>query len=213
MKAIICALAALAVQANASVLFSDLGTGGSVYSTAPGSIIQGSGLGAWITQARPFTVSGAGNFLLTQFDLGIVNDSPSAATFTASIWTDTSSLPGTELGSWSLSTSTTFGNCCGLVTQSGITGITLTGGLQYWMVVGPQSGADHSKNEWADNTQGLNSARLGSLDGGGSWIVDGAGTAAAFDVLGATPPSPTPEPSTLLLLGAAFLPMLAAKRR
>ena len=42
----------------ASVLFNDLGTGGSVYGTTGGSIVQNTSSTIW--QARPFVVSGTG---------------------------------------------------------------------------------------------------------------------------------------------------------
>ena len=206
-------LVTLAAQAGAAtLLFSDLGTGGSVYDGSTGSQVSGSGSGAWITQARSFTVSGSGDFLLTQFDLGVFNYAPAPATFSASVWTSSADRPSVELGSWDLSTTEPFGSCCALVTQSGITGITLTGGVQYWMVLGPQGPTDSSRNAWADNTQGVNGQRLGSLDGGATWIDDGTGTDLAFDVLG-DPVNSAPEPSSMLLLGAALTGMFTVRRR
>lgn len=74
MKFLVCAFLAAAVPSMAdTVLFSDLGTGGSVYTAGPGSVMQGQS-GDNIAQARPFTVAGSGSFSLTQFDLGVVKD-------------------------------------------------------------------------------------------------------------------------------------------
>jgi hypothetical protein len=197
-KSLLFTLGFCAVAANASILFSDLGTGGSVYDSSGSSIVEGASPN--ITQARPFTVAGAGLFDLTRFDLGMNLAPTFPATFTASIWTDSSGQPGTELGSWDMVTTTPYLTCCTLTTQSGITGVTLTGGRQYWMVLGPRSPNDGSKVYWAFNTLGQNSAILGSLDGGATWIHDSRNANAAFDVQGIA----TPEPGSLLLLGAGL---------
>ena len=213
MRLYVLSLLACSIQANATtILFSDLGTGGSVYDSNNGSTVKGSGSGGnSITQARPFTVSGIGDFLLSQLDLGLVTQT-GVPTFTISVWTNNAGVPGTELGSWNVTTSTHLGSCCGLVSQTGITGVTLTGGDQYWMVVGPQSLSDNSFNQWQWNTKGAVADQLGSLNGGATWINDGNGTNLAFDVLGN---SAAPEPGSLLLLGSGLLGIvgLAVRRK
>jgi hypothetical protein len=206
MKLLLLALAPV-IFANAGTLFTDLGTGGSVYDPSNGSTVKGSGSGgSSITQARPFTVAGTGDDLVSQIDLGFVTQT-GTPTFTASIWTDNSGLPGVELGTWNLSTSVTLGHCCGLSSQTGITGVTVTGGTEYFMVVGPRSLTDNSFNQWQWNTTGAVADQLGSLDGGATWINDGQGANLAFDVLGT---SAAPEPHSLLLLGAGLAGMLTA---
>jgi hypothetical protein len=198
-----------ATLANAGTLFSDLGTGGSVYTTGPGAIVQGAS-GDNIAQARPFTVAGSGLFDVTQFDLGVVEDEGFLNTFTASIWTDTSNRPGTELGSWNLSAIGPNGSCCLLATQTGIAGVTLTGGTEYFMVLAPVNENDGSKIEWENNSLGQNSAFLGALNGG-AWINDSTGTEAAFDVLGDA--AADPEPASILLLATGLAGLLAMLRR
>ncbi|HLK64377.1 MAG TPA: PEP-CTERM sorting domain-containing protein [Bryobacteraceae bacterium] len=199
---------------NAAILYSDLGTGGSVYATQPGSIIQGSGRGGNnISQARPFTVAGTGLFDVTQFDLGVVLDLGNG-TFDAAIWTSVAGAPGAPLpsASWTVTTTEPSGSCCTLVTQSGITGVTLAGGTTYFMVLTPQSLTDSNKEEWAPNTQGATSTVYGSINGGASWVFDGTNSAAAFDVIG-TASSAAPEPAGFLLLSAGLAGLFAVRRR
>jgi hypothetical protein len=199
------ALFAVCVQGHAStVLFSDLGTGGSVYSTDPGSIVQGSAYGNSIEQARGFTVSGTGNFLVSEIDLGVWQSDLGTEQFFASIWTDSGGQPGTELGSWDL-TAAANGSCCTLTTQSGITGVTLDGGSAYYMVLGPQTLTASAKIYWQPDTTGETTTILASLNGGATWLSDGTEANAAFDVLGDQASAATPEPRSLLLLVTGLL--------
>jgi len=212
-KCLLLALLAVLPASAGVVLFTDLGTGGSVYDPNNGSTVKGSGSGGnSITQARPFTVAGIGDFVVTQLDFGFVYQT-GVHTFTASLWTTSSGLPGAELGSWDLATSEQLGHCCGLSTQTGITGVTLTGGTQYFMVVGPQSLTDNSFNQWQWNTQGVTALQFGSLNGGATWINDSSGPQLAFDVLGDTVSAAVPEPGSLWLLGTGVAAMLAIRRK
>jgi len=85
-----------------------------------------------------------------QIDLAVSNDEDTLDTFYASIWTENAGIPGTEVSGayWSLSTSAIFGTCCALVSITGITGVNLTGGQEYFMILGPLSLSDSSFNVW-----------------------------------------------------------------
>jgi hypothetical protein len=80
------------------------------------------------------------------------------------------------------------------------------------MVLGPQSAPDASTKAWADNPVGLFTELRGSMDGSATWLDWGTGRNAAFDVFGTAAPSSVPEPSSLLLLGAAVLPLFVSRR-
>jgi hypothetical protein len=216
--AIVSALCTCSLPA-ATVLFSDLGTGSNVYNTAElpppngigwaidGSTAPGAGGLSEIT-ADLFTVLGTGSLPVTQIDLAVSNSNSSLSTFYASIWTDNSGIPGAEMPGayWSWSTTNT-GTCCSLVSVTGITGVDLTGGSQYFMVLGPLGLTDASSN-YLNYNYGVSITGIvvGSTNGGSTWASDLDVPLGAFDVLN------TPEPTTMALLGLGLAGVADARR-
>lgn len=200
------------LPAGAATLYSDLGTvPGSLYSSSGGTNIAGSGNPVFSQQslAALFTAAGSGSQTVTQIDLAVASlFVPN--TFAASIWTDNGGIPGSEVANayWSLTTNIAPFTCCNFVTVSGISGVTLTGGTSYFMVLAPLSATDTSGSIWADNNVGLYSG-LVSLNGGATWISSPF-LAGAFDVLGG---SSVPEPSSVLLVGMGLMGLLLSLGR
>jgi hypothetical protein len=220
----ICMLSAPAI--SGSILFSDFGPSGDLYTDGGGWGIQGSAspidnLGDSNQTANLFTVAGSGSLPLTQIDVAVgnvglvIDDYSDPGTFYASIWTDSGGLPGAQVAGayWSL-TANTDGDCCSLISVTGITGIELTGGQQYFMILGPLNLADSSYDSWNLNNQGATDVVLGSGDGGYTWS-GGDSTLGAFDLIGNSSIgnfSSVPEPNPVILFGAGLLLMLAVKR-
>jgi hypothetical protein len=213
---VVCSLPASA----STTLFSDLGSGSSVYDPSESYDVSGLGaVGGLIGEyysASQFAVAGVGGFSLDEIDLAMSNLSlPS--TFFASIWTDADGGPGAQLGGayWNESTPFEDGTCCGLVSISGITGVSLTGGQSYFLVVGPQSPTDDSSNLFDFNSQGVIGDEQYSNDGGDTWTDRGSVTLPAFDILGDPETASTPEPGLMpvLLFGIGLAGAVAAYRR
>lgn len=220
------AVLALAVAAGAApmwagnVIYSDLGTGSNVYNTSSNSWgVQGSanafspGLADGI--AALFMAQGSGSEAVGQIDLGMWNFS-GLQSFTASIWTDVAGKPGAQVSGalWSLAATNAYPGCCALASVTGISGVSLTGGQQYFMVLQPVSYSDNSSNAWIYNSQSV-SGDMQSTTNGTTWSDLGTtSNFAAFDVIGGSSTAPSaPEPASFALGGFGLAALVMLRRR
>ena len=111
-----------------------------------------------------------------------------------------------------LSSSQSFGGCCGLVEISGISGLDLSAGANYWMVIGPMNTSATTWEAWNQNDVGAVGTDLYSTDGGRDWISNGVQPQGAIAIFG-TRLSQTPEPSSLLLLASGSFAALKLRRK
>jgi hypothetical protein len=171
-------------ERDPNTLFSDLGSPRNVYNRADGWRVSGanSQTGMSFTTASQFQPANSGT--VSQIDVAVTYVS-GVNSFNVALYSDNGGLPGTVLSQWnSLSSSTNFGGCCGMVTISGITGISLTAGTDYWLVIEPASPDSTTWETWNLNTVRLSGGVLYSNDNGRSWNGSGQEVLGAFDILG-----------------------------
>lgn len=150
---------------------------GNAYNSSTGWTVSGSssGTGQQFTSAMSFTPTS--NAQVTQIDLGLTHVS-GWNTATVQLARDSGGIPGTVLGTWTVSGQPSYPSCCGVTTFS--TGLIAVGaGRKYWVVVSAINGSD-TEDAWNWNTTG---ATGGDFYDGTTWYMYGNPTG-AFDVIG-----------------------------
>ena len=138
-------------------------------------------MGQSYTQASEFTAGVTGS--VSQIDVGVTYVTGTNEFYVA-LFTDSNGLPGTQLARWDqLTSNTNFGTCNGLVTITGITGVSLTAGQSYFLVIGPEDFLSDTWEVWNYNSTGRIGLQLYSNDDGQSWNSSGQTAIGAFDIL------------------------------
>ena len=169
--------------------FDDLGSGANTYQCCTGWPVSGSGGGTTYTAANEFTAAASGSVSRIDIGIGVVSAPDS---FFAALYTASGNLPVTLIQQWNnLGTSLPSGQCCGVVTIPNITGLTLTAGESYFLVIGPTSRTSTTSLSWNYNSTGATGLDLYATSGcqngsgnGCNWNSNGNNsTLGAFDIL------------------------------
>jgi hypothetical protein len=192
------------LPARAGVIFDDFGAGHS-YDGGSGWSISAADSLAHVANSRANLFTTIAGGMVTQIDVALARFSGTGGV-TVGLWTNGGGVPGMELGSWSVTTTTTFGTCCTVVTIDGLHGPVLQAGQSYFMLIIAGSG---TWDVWNQNNQGAFGLAENSSDGGATWSSVGSPLLGAFDILGDT----APEPAPVLLIGAGMVWVLMRGRR
>jgi len=139
-----------------------------------------SGVGVqWMAAA--FTPSA--NHTVTQIDVGAGFSQGTTNGIVLSLNLDNKGKPGKALKTWNISGLPRFGVCCGLTTGTA-SGIPITGGKQYWVVLKTNSSELDTVDGWNfDDTDQVNNATIASFTGT-KWTVFQSTQGVAFAVRG-----------------------------
>ena len=139
-----------------------------------------SGVGVqWMAAA--FTPSA--NHTVTQIDVGAGFSQGTTNGIVLSLNLDNKGKPGKALKTWSISGLPRFGACCGLTTGTD-SGIAVTGGKQYWIVLKTDNSELDTVDGWNfDDTDQVNMATIASFTGK-KWTVFQSTQGVAYAVRG-----------------------------
>lgn len=206
--------AVVSQSAGATVIYSNLGPGGS-YSPSGGQLVTGSSstFGASYSSAARFRSQDYVS--VDQIDVALSNLSGMNSA-KVSLWTSNNGipgvpLPGIELGSWTVSGFPAYNtSSTALITISGISGVQLAGGQHYFLAVTPVSQSDDSANIWNLNTSGAAGRLAFDYGYGFGWqgYYNYVSLLPAFDVIG----TKVPEPGTIALVLGGIAGALRLRR-
>lgn len=97
---------------------------------------------------------------------------------------DNNGAPGQPLQTWNVQNLPRFGSCCGLVVVSDASGVAITGGKQYWLVLSTSSSETSTVDGWnVEDADQVDAATLASYTNG-TWTVFQATPGVGFAVQG-----------------------------
>jgi hypothetical protein len=134
-----------------TTIYSNLGAVDNVYDCCSALTSSGpkSNLHEAVEVANAFTPTA--NATITQVQIA-VGHALGPKAITISIWSDNNGVPGTVIEQWDWRTFSTLGGGCVLMTKNFTAGVPVSGGVQYWLVVGQPNASVATWNGWNLNT-------------------------------------------------------------
>ncbi len=168
--------------ASLLTIYSDLGTGSTVYLPNIGWSVDGPGSGGGqVASATPFTPKR--NFNLVLIKVAILTVSGTNGV-TLSLNRDSGGAPGTAIRTWNLVNLPQFAGCCKLDLGRLKKTIKVKKGVQYWLVATTDKTTEDASDSWNMNSRSI-FGTVGQQFNNGAWqITKGSALLPAFSVLG-----------------------------
>jgi hypothetical protein len=163
-------------------IYSDLGTGSTVYLPNIGWSVDGPGSGGGqVASATPFTPKR--NFNLVLIKVAILTVSGTNGV-TLSLNRDSGGAPGTAIKTWNLVNLPQFAGCCKLDLARLKKIVKVKKGVQYWLVASTDKTTQDASDSWNMNSRSI-FGTVGQQFNNGAWqITKGSALLPAFSVLG-----------------------------
>jgi hypothetical protein len=164
---------------DAVKVYSNLGTGGSVYDCCSGYTVSGktSPVGENIISANAFLSGDNYTVVGIEVAVGYVIGTNSVV---VSLNEDNGGIPGKVLHRWTVTNLPTFGTCCTLAVIRGSRALQITKGTQYWVVARPA--VSDTWDAWNLNSTGATGLLAQKING--TWSQFSGATLSAFAVFG-----------------------------
>ena len=154
-----------------------------VYWCCEGYNVMGANSGAGV-QWMGGAFTPAADHTLTRVEVAVGYSGQGQNGVVISVNDDNGGVPGKSLKKWSVSGLPVFGTCCTIVVKTDNTGIALTGGKQYWIVLSTNSGETNTVDGWnVSDADQIDQANLASWDGS-TWHTFQTAPGLAFAVKG-----------------------------
>ena len=126
------------------------------------------------------------NHTVTKISVGVGYSQGTTNGAVLSLRLDNNGVPGKSLKSWTLSALPVFGTCCALVAGSDTSGIPVSAGQQYWVVLKTNANQLDTVDSWnVDDTDQVHPRKLAVFPGAhNAWFVFHTAPGLAFSVEG-----------------------------
>jgi len=130
-----------------------------------------------VWEAMPFIPTA--NATVTKLEVSAGRQGSGTAGFELSLYNDASGVPGTPIATAHVSNLPVYGECCAVAELSDPTGIPVTAGTQYWVVVSTTS-ADTDIYAWAFNSTNMTATLAAEWCQGSSTYCENSGKWTAY---------------------------------